>query len=553
MALACRPAAVGDVARDGHAELDSMKMLWNRYNVEGKYDSLVTVTRPFLEERTQAGDTVSMLYAATAIAQAYMFEGEMDSVGGYMRHLSTTKSSVHIPQLSAAIYLLEGSYAIKAELDYSAALKSYLNGYDCIADDGSIDNRIVFLSNIAHIFYMRRDGNGEKYAGKAWELAQQDNVSTITRCMAAVAMAQMDIVCGEPKSAAAYLDSASDIARENFHLSMFAIIDLLYAEIYDGQGMYEEAERSYRAALKYAEYTDPGTVSYILLHFGQMMEKSGDAGEAASLYRRGLASSYRHKSMEFRDELLARLSSLYYSAGDMDSAVVYYHAREMLADSLPAEMRERRFNELLLSSREAEHRNDIYARDMTIMEGKRRMNIYIFIFVSILVVCIFLLCMVVQKDKADRMLVRQDRNWKRRLDIEKRFRSPEPETNADAVKNRTLYGKVESLMENDRIYRRKDISLDMIAEMTGTNRTYVSKCINDVADMTFYNYIDMYRIREAKDIICRDSMNFKELADFVGYSSLSVFYRVFQRETGMTPGKYRKTVASMNKDDVRNP
>ena len=97
-------------------------------------------------------------------------------------------------------------------------------------------------------------------------------------------------------------------------------------------------------------------------------------------------------------------------------------------------------------------------------------------------------------------------------------------------------------MDKDKIYRRKDISLDIIAEALGTNRTYISKCINNIAKMTFYNYINMYRIREATDIISKGNMNFKELSDFLGYSSLSVFYRAFQRDTGLLPGKYRQAI-----------
>ena len=38
----------------------------------------------------------------------------------------------------------------------------------------------------------------------------------------------------------------------------------------------------------------------------------------------------------------------------------------------------------------------------------------------------------------------------------------------------------------------------------------------------------------------------KQLADDLGYSSTSVFYRSFQKETGVTAGKYMKEGRAMN-------
>ena len=257
--------------------------------------------------------------------------------------------------------------------------------------------------------------------------------------------------------------------------------------------------------------------------------------------------------MEFRSDLLRRLSALYYSVGNDEAALEYYHAYGMITDSIPQEERERSFNDLLLSYRDMEHDNEIHLSEMALMEANRRVTLCIFIIVLILIIAGGMLFIIVQKNKADRRLVRQDRNWERRMDMEKAFSSRNVEENTDADREKQLYGKLGLLMERDRIYRKKDISLDMIAALVGTNRTYISKCINNIAAMTFYNYLDTYRIREAKDIIRSGSMNFKELSDFLGYSSLSVFYRVFQRETGMTPGKYRKTAASVEKDGFRTP
>ena len=535
------------------AALDSLRVKWNDYNRSGDYDSLIIVTRPLFDESVRKNDTLSVLYTAMTVAQAYLFTGQMDSVRTIMEYISPMRTAAVDPQLGAGLCFVEGSYAVKAELDYSKALQCYLAGYDYIENNNDVDNQIVFLSNIVHIFYMRSDVNGMEYARKAWTLSLNNEVNDAAHCMAAVAMAQMLYVSYGLEEAVRYLDYADSIANENGQLSQFAVISLLYGEIYACSDKYAEAYECYSRAAGYSRFADPGTASYIFLRLGILEEAAGHSDEAESYYRQGIQCSYENKSMEFRSDLLRRLSALYYSVGNDEAALEYYHAYGMITDSIPQEERERSFNDLLLSYRDMEHDNEIHLSEMALMEANRRVTLCIFIIVLILIVAGAMLFIIVQKNKADRRLVRQDRNWERRMDMEKAFSSRNVGENTDADREKQLYGKLGLLMERDRIYRKKDISLDMIAALVGTNRTYISKCINNIAGMTFYNYLDTYRIREAKDIIRSGSMNFKELSDFLGYSSLSVFYRVFQRETGMTPGKYRKTAASIEKDGFRTP
>ena len=43
-------------------------------------------------------------------------------------------------------------------------------------------------------------------------------------------------------------------------------------------------------------------------------------------------------------------------------------------------------------------------------------------------------------------------------------------------------------------------------------------------------------------------MLFKQLADDIGYNSVTVFSKAFQRETGCTPSIYRKEVRGYKSD-----
>lgn len=84
-------------------------------------------------------------------------------------------------------------------------------------------------------------------------------------------------------------------------------------------------------------------------------------------------------------------------------------------------------------------------------------------------------------------------------------------------------------MRNEKIYRMKDLSLELLADMVKSNRTYCSRAINTFSGMSFNRYLDTFRIAEATSIIA-DSSNdilFKQLADSVGYNSVAVFQKLF--------------------------
>lgn len=119
---------------------------------------------------------------------------------------------------------------------------------------------------------------------------------------------------------------------------------------------------------------------------------------------------------------------------------------------------------------------------------------------------------------------------------------------------RELYEKIEHLMNEEKAYRMNDISLDKLAEMIGTNRTYISRAINNFTGKSFYNYVNSYRIEEATRILAdpEKDIPLKNLSDMLGYNSISVFYRVFQKEIGCPLSKYREQSRKIEKDKDQN-
>ena len=105
--------------------------------------------------------------------------------------------------------------------------------------------------------------------------------------------------------------------------------------------------------------------------------------------------------------------------------------------------------------------------------------------------------------------------------------------------------KLSSLMETDKIYLQKNVNLADLAEMIGTNPTYLSQYINNQLKTNFNDYINSQRINEACRLFRSNSSlkySVDQIADKVGFSSRTTFYTTFKKFTGITPAFFQKYI-----------
>lgn len=106
-----------------------------------------------------------------------------------------------------------------------------------------------------------------------------------------------------------------------------------------------------------------------------------------------------------------------------------------------------------------------------------------------------------------------------------------------------LYEKLNFLFSRDQIFKDPELRLSDVAIKLGTNRTYVSRLINDRADKTFCDFVKEFRISHAESLLKSDNgekLLLEEIANLSGFSNNSSFYREFVRKNGISPGKYRE-------------
>ncbi|MBL4624457.1 MAG: AraC family transcriptional regulator [Flavobacteriales bacterium] len=106
-------------------------------------------------------------------------------------------------------------------------------------------------------------------------------------------------------------------------------------------------------------------------------------------------------------------------------------------------------------------------------------------------------------------------------------------------------------MDGEKLYLKDDLSILKLAEHIGTNKTYISQIINARYKMNFSNFINLYRIKEARRLLSDEvnkNLTIEAMASMVGFNSKSSFNNAFKKFTGLTPSYFMRS-AMKSKDD----
>lgn len=109
--------------------------------------------------------------------------------------------------------------------------------------------------------------------------------------------------------------------------------------------------------------------------------------------------------------------------------------------------------------------------------------------------------------------------------------------------------------EEEKPYLRADLSINEVASYLYSNKSYVSRVINDHFKKNFNQFVNFYRIEEAKRIFMTDrSLSITNWYQKAGFGSMASFCISFRIYTGASPAdwcKEQKSKIRMNEIRVR--
>lgn len=523
----------GHIGQDRY--LDSLASVFSRYATAGHNDSVIMMAERTMKEAMAEEDTLKILCSCLFAAQSWLYAENTDSVRYCLDVARDYIGYCDSPFLNIMYNNVYGSYSIRAGLDYALALDSYLDGLRWAEQSSSTSNQAVMLLNIANIFYMQGSADGYSYAENALELVRGlSHINSYVKSAAYINMSQMQYLMGRTADARNSLDTAWTMVKGDRIYSLYSPIKVLDAQLYEERGDVDQAALSFEEAVEYSRYTDHGTMSYIYLQYGNFLMRERHLAAALENYRKGLEISEESRSMEFHLELLGRMADCCWRTGDKETSLEYYRKYSDFQDSL-SEGKQHEFNQAVLSLKEMEHDREQLRQELVQQRHQHKVRILSTAVVLTVIVVIMAFMLYNRKRKEYDKLVEQHQYYVQKLEQEKKLYTVAPSPSKE------LFQKIEDLMCREKYFMRKGITLEDVAEKVNTNRTYCSKAINTFAGCSFYKWLDTLRIAEATRRIVEDNgILFKQLAEDLGYSSMSAFSKAFVNEIGCTPSNYRE-------------
>lgn len=94
-------------------------------------------------------------------------------------------------------------------------------------------------------------------------------------------------------------------------------------------------------------------------------------------------------------------------------------------------------------------------------------------------------------------------------------------------------------------YYDTDLTLEECAARLHYNANYLSGVFRKETNVSFSDYLTMYRFKMAKKWLAESNLPIKDIAARLKYNNSQNFIRSFRKQEGMTPGQYRDKYKSI--------
>lgn len=116
-----------------------------------------------------------------------------------------------------------------------------------------------------------------------------------------------------------------------------------------------------------------------------------------------------------------------------------------------------------------------------------------------------------------------------------------------------LNEKLQKLMDLEKVYLENDLSLPKLAKRMNASCNEVSFVINELYRDNFYNFINKYRVEEAKILLLSEKysqLNILGIAYESGFNSKTTFNTTFKKHIGFSPTEFVKSNIFLEKKEA---
>lgn len=109
--------------------------------------------------------------------------------------------------------------------------------------------------------------------------------------------------------------------------------------------------------------------------------------------------------------------------------------------------------------------------------------------------------------------------------------------------NSSAYNRVLAYMEE---HIRESITLHQLCHDNMIGRSQLQKLFQEQHQCGAIEFFNRLKVESAKQLIRKNEMNFTQISEFLGYSSIHYFSRQFKKIAGMTPTEYISSIKALS-------
>jgi AraC-like DNA-binding protein len=111
----------------------------------------------------------------------------------------------------------------------------------------------------------------------------------------------------------------------------------------------------------------------------------------------------------------------------------------------------------------------------------------------------------------------------------------------DNVDRKNINNQLKIIMEEEKLFCDEDLTLGRLSDALGLTKNQLSQFLNKYHEKNFNNFVNGYRINEAKTILLEEpKRQIISVAFAVGFNSYSAFHSTFKKTTGINPASFRR-------------
>lgn len=534
---------------------------------KGEYQETERVCQEILQNTVWGGQEWFYTYALIYQGQARIMlgktqEGLQDLLGA--KRLAEIQ---HNDSALCSVYNGLGLYEQNVTCDYYRSLNYYREGCDIAERCGHRLLYCLLVANIAEVLTLRNEEAGLEYAEKCYLLGRQNNDSYLIYC-GAISMARNLCLNRKMEEAWRYTREADRLSKR-YDFKNRSDIYNTYGEIALEAGDYMKAGLYYEQAIREHGFSQAAYVVSTYVGYGRALIAQKKYKSALEKLQIGKEISEKNITSLFRREVYLLLSACYDRLGEPKEALEYYKKYTAESFRLYNEDKERTEKELMVRYETEKRNKELAQKNMLLQKEQNRVMALVGITFVVLIVVLLFYINYRRKNRLYKQIVRESVDWlAKERQFSKRIAEQEKQLQeligkAGAVdggrysgsslnkdSQQELFGRLERLMQNDQVYKNSLFTREKMAELLGTNRTYLSQTINEQTGLTFTHYMNKYRIEEARRILAdpQDDTPIKAIAADLGFSSVTTFYTLFKAAVQMSPDQYRKHARSLREN-----